>query len=799
VSSKFFAGLERRFFTHSPPNQRNFKKNTSMKTCSLIAVSAVFMILSHLAGATQADDTTITITGKTPGITPFISKLTLQVSNTTVLKSIQFAIDPKPGSVSRPLSGTYANFYLMNRGLEHPPEIILPVYGLYAGYTNIVRLTYRFVDGSSKQAVTAVMTAPFDDQGCGYNNPTRLQPRTNSTQLSYDYIFDSSACGDFSPVILDSDGALRWVSPFRSVPALVGASTFFDGAVYVSRGSTLSRVELDGEVSLLADYSNLGVENLHHNIDRGKTGLLIEVDTAADYESVIMEVDGGSGTVLKTWNMANIISAAMIAGGDDPSQFVFQRTPQSNNDWFHNNAVAYNRADDSLIISSRENFVICIDYETSTIKWILGDPTKKWHQFPSLAQFALMLAPGSLPPIGQHAVSITYDQNLLLFDNGLNSLFPLNQPPGELRTFSSPRKYSLDLVGKIATEVWEFPMDQSVYSPICSSCYEDAPLNYLIDYAFVNGSFVPPPGGGLAQLLGLDAAGEKIFYYQYRKNLPCITAYNSIPVHLENTKFPTVGPQALNLSTRGLVSGGDNVLIGGFIITGTDPKTVVLRALGPTLSGFGLSGVLADSVLKVYNSSRTLIATNDNWQDDIGAGYITVNGLAPANPSESATLQNLAPGAYTVIVSGKDSTPGIGLVELYDLSPLPNSKLANMSARGDVGTGDSVLISGFIVGDVESATVIIRALGPSLASFGVSGVLSDPTLTIYDANGTVIASNDNWQDDVNAIDVQQNLLTPPNPSESAIVLRLPAGSYTAIVRGANGGTGVGLAEVYTLH
>src|SRR6266496_108374 len=769
-----------------------------MKTYALIIVGAAFIVFSHFAGASQADDTIITITGKTAGVTPFISKLTLQVSNTTVLKSIQFAIDPKPGSVTRPLSGTYANFYLMNRGLEHPPEIILPVYGLYAGYQNIVRLTYRFMDGSSKQAVTTITTATYDDGGCGYNNPTRLQPRTNSTHLSYDYIFDSSACGTFSPVILDSDGALRWASPFRSVPALVGASTFFDGAVYVSAGSTLSRVGLDGSVSLLADYNNLGVESLHHNIERGKTGLLIEVDTNVDYESVIMEIDGGSGTVLKTWNLANIISAAMIAGGDDPSQFVFHRTPQANNDWFHNNAVAYNRADDSLIVSSRENFVICIDYETGTIKWILGDPTKKWHQFPSLAHFALMLAPGSLPPIGQHAISITYDQNLLLYDNGLNSLFPLNQPPGEGRTFSSPRKYSLDLVGKIATEVWEFPMDQSVFSPICSSCYEDAPLNYLIDYASV-GVFPPPPGGVLAQLLGLDAAGEEIFYYQYRKNGPCITAYNSIPVHLENTKLPTVGPQALNLSTRGLVSVGDNVLIGGFIVTGTEPKRMVLRALGPSLSGFGLSDVLADPVLSVYNSSGTLIATNDNWQSDPGQVEITANGLAPANPSESALLQTLAPGAYTVIVTGKDSTPGISLVELYDLSPLSNSKLSNMSTRGSVGTGDSVLIGGFIVGDGESAPVVVRALGPSLASFGVSGVLSDPTLTIYDANGSVIARNDNWQDDINAIDVQKNGLAPPNPLESAIVLHLPAGAYTAIVRGANGGTGVGLAEVYTLH
>src|SRR6185312_8289302 len=150
-----------------------------MKPCSVIIVGAAFMVFSHLAGATQADDTTITITGQTAGVTPFISKLTLEVSNTTVLKSIQFAIDSKPGSVTRPLSSTYSNGYLVSRGFEHPPEIILPVYGLYAGYRNIVRLTYRFMDGSSKQAVTSVTTATFHDP-CGYDHPTILQRRTNA-------------------------------------------------------------------------------------------------------------------------------------------------------------------------------------------------------------------------------------------------------------------------------------------------------------------------------------------------------------------------------------------------------------------------------------------------------------------------------------------------------------------------------------------------------------------------------------------------------------------------------------------
>ena len=150
----------------------------------------------------------------------------------------------------------------------------------------------------------------------------------------------------------------------------------------------------------------------------------------------------------------------------------------------------------------------------------------------------------------------------------------------------------------------------------------------------------------------------------------CNTAYNSIPIHLENTKFPTVGPQALNLSTRGLVGTGDNVLIGGFIVSGTEPKTIVLRALGPSLSGFGLSDVLADPVLSVYNSSGTLITSNDNWQSDPNHFVVESNGLAPANLSESAIARNMPPGAYTVIVTGKDATPGISLVELYDISPL---------------------------------------------------------------------------------------------------------------------------------
>lgn len=757
-----------------------------MKRISTLILAAIFLCFCRSTMASQADDTTIAITGQSAGPTPFISQLSLLASQTDVLKSIQFAITPKMGSVTRPLSGIYSNNYLTEHGYLNSStgEIFLPVWGLYANSSNTVTLTYYFNDGSSKGDTATVMTATFDDP-CGYDNPTVLQPRTNSTSLSYDYIFVKGQCSEFSPAVIDTDGVLRWVGP-GGISSF--SATFFDNAFYVGEGTGLYRIELDGTINLLHDYSDIGVIDFHHNIERGKNGLILEVDTDAQYEAIEIEVDQ-AGNVLKIWDFAEIISNVMIAGGDDPTQFVYS----SPTDWLHNNAAAFNQADDSLIVSSREDFVMSIDYETGTIKWILGDPTKKWYQFPSLRQYALAVAPGSVPPIGQHATSVSFDQNLLLFDNGQKSFFQV--PLGAQRDFAAARKYQIDSETRTATEVWSYEMDQTILSPICGSVYEDSPLNYLIDYAYVGGFGAQT---NYAQLLGLDAAGTKVFYYQY-PSVFCNVAYNSIPLHLENIAFPTVGPKSLNLSTRGMVGLDENALISGFIVTGTDPQTIILRALGPSLTASGLSNTVADPILTVYDSTGTVIATNDDWESDPGADQLSANGLAPDDPAEAGTVQTLDPGAYTFVVTSKDGTPGIGLVEAYDLSPLTASKLANLSTRGSVGTGNDVLISGFILGDVDSNTVVIRALGPSLASAGVTTPLSDPMLAVYDSNGAAIASNDNWQDDISAPDIEQNGLAPVDPAESATILHLPAGSYTAIVSGANAGTGVGLVEIYDLQ
>jgi hypothetical protein len=268
---------------------------------------------------------------------------------------------------------------------------------------------------------------------------------------------------------------------------------------------------------------------------------------------------------------------------------------------------------------------------------------------------------------------------------------------------------------------------------------------------------------------------------------------------LENTSFPTVEPRALNVSTRGLIGSDEDSLIGGFIVTGTDSQTVVMRALGPSLTTAGVSDPVADPVLTLFDSSGAAIASNDNWESDPGSAQITAQGLAPSDPAEAATIQVLTPGAYTFVVTGKGGTPGLGLVEAYDLSPSSDSKLANISTRGSVGTGDNVLISGFIVGDVASATVVVRAIGPSLASSGLSNPLADPVLTVFDSNGGSLGSNDNWQDDISAPVIQDRGLAPTDDAESATLLNLPAGAYTTVVSGVDDGTGTGLVEAYNLQ
>ena len=258
---------------------------------------------------------------------------------------------------------------------------------------------------------------------------------------------------------------------------------------------------------------------------------------------------------------------------------------------------------------------------------------------------------------------------------------------------------------------------------------------------------------------------------------------------------------AANLSTRGLTGTGDNVLIGGFIVQGAASKNLIIRALGPSLTGFGVSGALADPTLELHDQNGNLIAFDDNWQDDPNqAAQIQAAHLAPTNANESALAETLGPAAYTAIVRGINNTTGVALFEVYDIdSKPPPSQLANISTRGLVQTGDDVLIGGFIINGSSPTSVLVRAIGPSLTAFGVSNALADPLIELHDGQGNLITSNDNWQQDsLQATQIQAAGLAPSSALESALVATLNAGGYTAIIRGANATTGVGLVEVYNL-
>jgi hypothetical protein len=252
--------------------------------------------------------------------------------------------------------------------------------------------------------------------------------------------------------------------------------------------------------------------------------------------------------------------------------------------------------------------------------------------------------------------------------------------------------------------------------------------------------------------------------------------------------------QLLNASTRMQVQTGNNVLIAGFIVSGSGNTNVLSRALGPTLSQFGVTGVLANPTLDLVNGN-TLIDSNDNWKD-MHQAEIAATGLAPPNDLEAAILHNFTAGSYTAVVRGKNNTTGVSLVEVYDIDKKVDTTLTNISTRGFVSTGQNVMIGGIISGN-GIVRIIVRALGPTLSQFGVPMVLADPILELRDVNGTLIMSNDNWKDSQQA-EIQASGKAPPDDNESAIIIVRPAANTTAIVRGKNNTTGNALVDAYVL-
>ena len=254
--------------------------------------------------------------------------------------------------------------------------------------------------------------------------------------------------------------------------------------------------------------------------------------------------------------------------------------------------------------------------------------------------------------------------------------------------------------------------------------------------------------------------------------------------------------RATNISSRGAVGTGENVLIAGFIISGGQSKKILIRALGPSLASFGVTGALADPIIAIYNSNSALVASNDNWKDTQQT-EIAASGHPPHNDLDSAIIATLAPGSYTAVVSGKNGGTGVALVDLYEADNSA-SIFRNLSTRGFVGTGDNVLIGGLIIGTGEPPVIVLRAIGPSLAAAGITQPLQDPTLELHNANGALLSFDDNWKDNT-PTGIKATLLAPADEREAAIVASLAPGNYTAIVRGKNGTTGVALVEGYRLQ
>lgn len=461
-----------------------------------------------------------------PGPSPFISLVHLRGSGLGSVMDVQYTIAPKPGSVSAPVHVEYSIAALAARGYTSDGELTVPVIGLYSGYDNLVSMELTRAADDPVQLEVDITTDAYIDPSGIYSHPSVVVQRAPGSSLGFDFIYVKSELG--SPIILDTDGEIRWAVPGIPPAEGSGASAFVgDGFIIGDHIQPIVyRLSLDGSVSQSTMPSSDYI-NFQHDIDYGRDGLLATPDeTSGGVEDNVIEMhDTGGVTILNHWDLAAIISNYMSSQGDDAAAFVRPGT-----DWFHDNSAIYDPRDDSIIVSSRENFVIKLDYDTGAIKWILGDPTKYWYTFPSLRAKALTLAPGGLYPIGQHGLSITPDGLLMLFNDGDGSISqPVGEPPGETRTYSTVSTYSIDPKAMTAQEVWDYDAGQTIYSPICSSAYELSDGSDLVDYATAEDEVE-------ALLVGLDRNHKIVFEFAYPTS-GCLTSWNARPFPLEDLRI----------------------------------------------------------------------------------------------------------------------------------------------------------------------------------------------------------------------------------------------------------------------
>jgi hypothetical protein len=468
---------------------------------------------------TDAEKANVTVLEQTAGATPFVANVALGLDDFADLERVSFTVAPRPGSFSRPVAVTYTRAWLERTGAWRADarQLRFALFGLYANHQNAVTLTATFRDASAHVERLTVAAPAYTGPASVYNAPQVRTPRTAASP-GFDYFMIQN--GLTSPVVVDTDGHLRWSGdgPNISFSALFNVDAFLVGSATTPE---LFRVGLDG-TSTSTPLASTRYTNFHHDLTRGKTGLLAELDAleggVARIESILAEVSP-TGQVLKEWDMSAIFRAAMRAGGDDPSGFV-----RDGADWFHMNSAIYVAADDSLLISSRENFVVKLDYATGRIKWLLGDPAKHWYvNYPSLRALALTLTSGKAPA-GQHSLSIASNGELLLFNNGAGSQTqPAGAPPGLTRDASTPSRYAIDEAARTATETWTYAAAPAIYSPFCSSIYESTPGRHLVTYSLASQST-------RTRLLGVDDAGTVAFDFEYPTPTTCNVAFIAKPI-----------------------------------------------------------------------------------------------------------------------------------------------------------------------------------------------------------------------------------------------------------------------------
>jgi len=454
---------------------------------------------------------------------PFTQTVPVQPGNIDQVSSVNFVVHTKPGNRSKDVNVTYSIDYLIRMGYVNVATrtIAIPVFGLYASYLNNVDVTITLNDNSSQTASMQLQTGPYNSAskltGIVINKPYQ-NPGTS-------FLLVESI--PVSPIIIDIDGEVRWQT---DVPGASLRPTYLENGQFLVGDTTTSsvyKISFQNEVTDAHELNDPRYKSFHHNIEAGKLGLLAEIGFAdgaiVKPESVLIEMTP-EAVILNSWDFDAIVGGQITAAGEDPSALV-----QNGVDWFHMNSAIYT-SDDSIIASSRENFVIKVDYSTKKIKWILGNPAKLWYQNYPLSLRPLALSITGNAPIGQHALSVINDPNhLLLFNNGNGNI---NLPyVGDSRTYSGASLYEINEQQMTATEIWSFYDNQAIYSPICGSVYKTGAGEYLIDFATAS-------GGTLSRIMIVDANQNVNFDMTIPKRAldasSCSTVYRVKEINLDS-------------------------------------------------------------------------------------------------------------------------------------------------------------------------------------------------------------------------------------------------------------------------